>query len=263
MEPYSKDYSSEKITIQQSTSRATIEHLLNEGANAWGISRNVLITMLFLPLAAVLGAVISALMGKEMYVWYTGEDQFAETLQVLFYAMAFVMNILVINQLWKKEYKTTMFLYSVVLLGLLFMIGEELSWGQRIFGWDTSESLRSINKQDETNIHNIYGVGSTFKWLQMLVGAYGALFPLLLLRIDFFKRDEEFWSFVIPHYTLIPFFLPLFIWRIYRNVFEAPKEIYFAVSEFNEVMELILAMGMALFMIYQWRRLKADSAKYS
>ena len=40
-----------------------------------------------------------------------------------------------------------------VLLGVLLL--EELAWGQVIFGWQTPESIRSINAQQETTIHNI------------------------------------------------------------------------------------------------------------
>jgi len=37
----------------------------------------------------------------------------------------------------------------------VFAGGEALSWGQRIFGWETPDSLASINAQDETTIHNL------------------------------------------------------------------------------------------------------------
>ena len=40
-----------------------------------------------------------------------------------------------------------------VLLGLLLL--EELAWGQVIFGWQTPETIRSINAQQETTLHNI------------------------------------------------------------------------------------------------------------
>ena len=42
-------------------------------------------------------------------------------------------------------------------LALLFLIcgGEELSWGQRIFGWDTPQALERVNVQGETNLHNL------------------------------------------------------------------------------------------------------------
>ena len=40
--------------------------------------------------------------------------------------------------------------------GLLgFLLLEELAWGQVLFGWQTLESIRSINAQEETTLHNI------------------------------------------------------------------------------------------------------------
>lgn len=42
---------------------------------------------------------------------------------------------------------------------LMFLVGgEEISWGQRIFGIETPESLSAVNLQDEFNIHNIDGI---------------------------------------------------------------------------------------------------------
>lgn len=48
---------------------------------------------------------------------------------------------------------------ALVLLGLglvlLMLGGEEISWGQRLFGWGTPEAFTSANAQDETNLHNL------------------------------------------------------------------------------------------------------------
>lgn len=44
------------------------------------------------------------------------------------------------------------------LLGLLFLFGagEEISWGQRIFDWETSEYMKRVSAQQETNLHNLF-----------------------------------------------------------------------------------------------------------
>ena len=48
--------------------------------------------------------------------------------------------------------------YFILFLGLFFLIcaGEEISWGQRIFGIATPENIKEINAQGEINIHNLY-----------------------------------------------------------------------------------------------------------
>ena len=48
---------------------------------------------------------------------------------------------------------------QVVYLGLallfFFGAGEEISWGQRIFGFETPETVAQVNKQEEFNAHNL------------------------------------------------------------------------------------------------------------
>jgi hypothetical protein len=42
------------------------------------------------------------------------------------------------------------------LAALLFVCaGEEMSWGQRVFGWGTPEKWSAMNAQAETNLHNL------------------------------------------------------------------------------------------------------------
>lgn len=45
----------------------------------------------------------------------------------------------------------------VIALGTLFVLGEEISWGQHYFGWATGDLFERINDQGETNIHNTEG----------------------------------------------------------------------------------------------------------
>ena len=41
-------------------------------------------------------------------------------------------------------------------LASIFVAGEEISWGQRLFGWSTPDVIESYNTQSETNLHNIF-----------------------------------------------------------------------------------------------------------
>lgn len=44
--------------------------------------------------------------------------------------------------------------WSLVVLALA-SVGEELSWGQRLFGFETGEKMSEVNLQRETNLHNL------------------------------------------------------------------------------------------------------------
>jgi hypothetical protein len=230
-----------------------------DAADAWRLSSRAVLAIIFFPVVIASLGVLAALLGKDAYKWLTSEDGFAETLQVFIYITAFAISIIVAARQARAGKRLIALLFLGLSMALFFLIGEELSWGQRIFNWETSSGLASVNKQGETNLHNIYGVGSTFKWVQLLVGAYGTVLPVVVMIWSVPKRYQEVADAIIPHYSLVTYFLPMFVWRTYRNLLEPPEEYYFVVAEYNEVIELILATGFLLFVIFQLRRLSAQS----
>ena len=239
------------------TLNGRIKRLLIDASSAWRVSLRMIIIIWAVPVAVALSGIVAALIGKDLYKLLTDEDRVAENLQALFYAFALVLCVIITRRLWIAGRKEIALLYLAVSLGLVFLIGEELSWGQRIFGWATPDAFEATNKQGETNLHNIRGVGATFKWIQLLVGAYGTILPLVVLKSTRLARYRDFLSWVVPHYTLLPYFLPMFVWKIFRNLTEVPDRYYFVVEQYNEIIELILAIGMFLFMVYQWRVISA------
>jgi hypothetical protein len=230
--------------------------LLAAGASYWNISRGKMLALWLLPLAILVGGVAARIAGKPVYAWLTEEDGFCENMQVLCYLAGIALAALVIRCELRRGQRLMAALYVVVVLGLVFMVGEETSWGQRIFGWATPEEIAAINKQKETNLHNIKGVGASFKWVQLLVGAVGTIAPLVVLGWKRLAPWREQLYKVLPHFTLIPFFLPMFAWRCYRNfeAFAPPKRFYHAIEEYNEVVELVLALGVVCFLVLRLRR---------
>jgi hypothetical protein len=111
---------------QSGSTWLSVGTLFDQGAKAWNFSQRTLILMWLIPIFVIGMAVVSALMGKVMYKLFTGEDQIAETLQVVFYAIAFVLNLTIVRLLWKDDQKLVTSLYIIVCIGLFFMIGEEL-----------------------------------------------------------------------------------------------------------------------------------------
>ena len=49
--------------------------------------------------------------------------------------------------------------FAVAMIGALsclYIAGEEMSWGQHFFHWNTPEYWAMVNRQEETNLHNTY-----------------------------------------------------------------------------------------------------------
>ena len=146
------------------------------------------------------------------------------------------------------------------LLGIIFLIafGEEVSWGQRIFNWDTPEGFKDLNAQKETNLHNLWlfqaykedGTSKSFfeNMLNMnrLLNIFWLLFCVVIPTISLVSNKGK----KLINYLGIPlvplwiggFFILnyiVFIFSIYIN-----KNIHFL--EVDEVKESFYAIGFAL-----------------
>lgn len=239
----------------QERSEGVVKRFFASGARDWGFSEAKVKTIFALPFVIMLIGVIAALLGKEVYKTFTGEDRVSEYLQVVGWVVAFGLACSILKKAKLIDDRFIITLYAILAVGIIFLIGEEVSWGQRWFGWETPETYREINKQSETNIHNLHGVERTLKFVHTTIGACGTFLPLVMLRIRKSSPNYQRWTMLVPHYTLIPFFLTTFLWRLYRNVSVPPRRYYFVVAEYAEVMELILALAFVFFLLYQKRRL--------
>lgn len=69
-------------------------------------------------------------------------------------------------------------LLCVFAAACVFLMGEELSWGQHAIGWGTPDYFAARNSQSETNLHNLAGVNKSVpKWI-LVVGMAGASIAL-------------------------------------------------------------------------------------
>ncbi|MEE9151955.1 MAG: hypothetical protein V3U20_09010 [Thermoplasmata archaeon] len=136
------------------------------------------------------------------------EDGPIENLQAILYLVGACLWISAyfFTQKVKKEGRRRRIFYVLFAAFFLFLFLEEISWGQRLFGFSTPEGLKVMNLQDETNIHNI-GTQDTKLWIHILhaflFATLGIIIPLLNLgskRIgSIFKRID----FPIVHTDLI------------------------------------------------------------
>lgn len=101
----------------------------------------------------VIAAIIIASANPEAFtLTFAAEDGIIEYLTAVFLLLSAIV-------LWghAKRAKMGRPLLLLALYGLLFFFaaGEEISWGQRIFGVQPGEFFLENNKQNETNLHNL------------------------------------------------------------------------------------------------------------
>ena len=113
--------------------------------------------LIALSLLAYLAVFASA---PETANWLTHEDHLFEQLQ----AATFLLSSLCFFILYFRSQSGNDFallktrknaFFLALALMFLFGFGEEISWGQRIFGWHTPVPLKELNVQGETTIHNL------------------------------------------------------------------------------------------------------------
>ena len=104
-------------------------------------------------LQAVL-AVAMALFWARGYRDLIQEDEVLENLSAVWWFAAAAVALTALAFPSVRRHRSPQF-YGLAAGFFIVCGGEEISWGQRIFGFATPETLEKINKQDETNIHNI------------------------------------------------------------------------------------------------------------
>jgi len=83
----------------------------------------------------------------QVFPWFV-EDGVVESLLAIAYLFASGCLLLLL----RREQRAWPIVLLTVLTILIFF--EEISWGQRLFGFHTPEALRAFNRQGEFNLHN-------------------------------------------------------------------------------------------------------------
>ena len=113
-----------------------------------------------LPLVLVSGFVIARLVSLEFFNrWIYAKEGALERATVIILIPAVYAGIRAFKQRRRLPARWLGGWLLLMTLGSVYFACEEVSWGQHLFKWQAPEAIRAINKQDETNLHNI---GSLF-----------------------------------------------------------------------------------------------------
>jgi hypothetical protein len=148
--------------------------------------------------------------------------------------------------------------FCLLTLSCLYFAGEEISWGQHIFYWSTPDSLKLINDQYETNIHNI---SSWFDQKPRLLFLLWVLVAGIFVPVYFFFKNAAhennnwgywFWPPIIV--------LPTAIMSIGIKILEKFAE-HFSVTtiadqiRLSELQELFLAYFLMLYLLISYKKI--------
>ena len=192
------------------------------------------------------------------YIWATYEDLVGEWAQTYFFLAAAILSMLVALQRTHHRW-----FFVILAITCTYVVLEEISWGQRIFGFYTPEFLKSRNLQGEANLHNLL-TGPHKTLLKDLISfgvalglvGYGLLYPLTRSL----NWRPALWldriGIAAPPLVLWPFFT-------LAAVFEL-KPLSFNEAE---IAELLVATALAMSALHHLfvikRTMPSDSANWS
>lgn len=170
---------------------------------------------------------------------YAREDGLVEYGTAIFlFAASFV---LLVNARRLGARGLTLAVVCTLFYALLFFFaaGEEVSWGQRIFGWESGEFYQQNNKQNETNLHNLivptpwgdFHLAKTLfgPILTLILLLYLAVLPMLYPRVGWIRRIADRIAAPVPgtRHAVLAILASLVIaaidvsrkWEVYELVF--------------------------------------------
>ncbi|MEH6402324.1 MAG: hypothetical protein V7750_03050 [Sneathiella sp.] len=148
-------------------------------------------------------------------------------------------------------------------IGFLYIALEESSWGQHLFGWQTPDWLSDVNRQQETNIHNLFDK-KIDRIPKAIIGALiffaGVAWPLYCKFKGTPKNLPLWFTTLWPAKTTFTAALSFFlIWVIGRSMVVTDFDTYNGQKvSFSELRELLITY---FLLVYTWdlRRFKRDS----
>jgi len=190
----------------------------------------------------------------DLYHSIIGEDSIIEYSTAFFYLIASIFGAFLAVRFLKQKKYLFGISYIILSLGMFFVFGEEISWGQRIFDIPTFGYFQGRSLQNENTIHNLRGTFYYFLLLSKFIGFYGSLSWMLLL-IDIKKFRFILNPYFIPKWYLMSYFMPIML-TVFVFYTKYPKSVYHALitGEFTEPSEFLLSIGFFLFVFINFFR---------
>ena len=137
---------------------------------------------------------------NELFKNYWLENGFIENLQAIFVLVSIIILIKIKFNLKKLNFINLFIIIKI--FALIYYLGEEISWGQHFFKWDSPIIFQEINNQKETNLHNI---SNLFDQLPRALVFFWCAFSIILIKFIKLKNknSEDFFLLVSPNKKLI------------------------------------------------------------
>lgn len=158
----------------------------------------------------------------------------------------------------QKQIKYLHLFYSIV---LFYIFLEESNFLQRLFLYSTPKFFADNNLQGELNLHNMLSYQGILAYLFMGAGIYGS-FSWIFLKIKLISK-YEISTYLFPPKVTFFYFFSIFVFYYLYKFNGTPYSISLQLQNwrYQEVFELLLALGILFFIINNFKKLFTFSLK--
>jgi len=196
---------------------------------------------------------------KKTYIDLIVKEHYpVESISLIVILVSIIIGIKFILLMYRRNIESYKIIFvSLLVLGLIFVGLEEVSWGQWFFYFKSPEYFKETNLQRETNIHNLRDLHVIFEYIRVFIGVGGI--------ISIFLNNTKTFKYISSPFVLFLSFLVITIFSgldVY-NFYQPNQRLLFQVGgfwwflKFNmEIIELLIGLSAFIFLYSNYRRLK-------
>ena len=188
---------------------------------------------------------LRVLLGLKTWRSMNTEGGFIEYGTSLAFLLAAIFAFPIGRYLLDNREKFLGYFYYLITAGF-FLIGmEEISWGQKLIGLESSEFFETYNSQEEITLHNLVWVNEYMDKGLMFAALIAGASWIIYSSISRFKNNYCI-KYIIPRWFLASFFLIVFVFFYLIEYIQTWNS---SIDTFQEAIELIFSLGCLSFIL--------------
>jgi hypothetical protein len=209
-----------------------------------------------LPVLAAIFAVVTSQIAPAWYRSYVLPEGYG-ILEVGHFIIPLLGLLIAVPLLFLPFVRRRPMVFAVAAIGAascLYIAGEEMSWGQHFFHWNTPEYWAMVNRQAETNLHNTYAIfeKTPRSILEIGIVVGGILVPLAAPFVPWLRACRL--SLFLPPAALMPTALGAMFFKLIDRLQQGGHISVLAIRP-SEVIETYLYFFILAYLIVFARRI--------
>jgi hypothetical protein len=223
--------------------------------------RNYSLFVYSLPIVFIALMTVTYFIAPDFYLTYiiSLNNRENQLLEILTFSFALISALLLWKNAWVlskiEPFRLAACWLAVIGLASFFFAGEEISWGQSYFHWQTPELYTEVSR--ETNLHN--GVIPVNMLGGLFINAAFILFPLAW-KMGKLGKLNRLLAPVVPEGPVIFCIFVASAWRLFKSVYRSfisPEMLTASafyvdfLEQLNEHKEFLVALGLLIYAVYK------------